>query len=157
MKKLVSLASAAVLALCLFSGCGGGPETADFEPADAAAALLESGAFTDILSPIDVRVAAELYGVAVEDIASCAVYCSTGATAEEIAIFRCSDANVAVQLEKTARTRLESQAAAYAAGYGPEEVPKIESADVRVSGVYVSCVVSNDNAAVAQVLDAYIK
>ena len=155
MKKLLSLALAAVLVLCLLTGCGSEQEKVSFDPAEAAEALLETKAFSDILSPVDAKVAESLYSVDPEKVAACAVYCSTGATAEEIAIFQCSDEAAAKALEQSARARLESQAAAYA-GYGPQEVPKLENADLRVSGVYVTCVVSADTAAAAAVLDKYM-
>lgn len=157
MKRLVILALAAVLAMGLLAGCGSdGVETADFGPETAAQELLESKAFSDILSPVTAKVAAALYGVKETDISACAVFCSTGATAEEIAIFKVQDENLARQLETAARARLKSQAAAYA-GYGPQEVPKLEAADVRRQGVYVSCVVSADTEAAAAVMDKYMK
>ena len=155
MKKLLLLALAAALMLCIFSGCGKEQPKVSFDPAEAAQALLDSKAFSDILSPVDEKVAANLYSADPGKITACAVYCSTGATAEEVAIFQCSDEAAASELEESARARLESQAAAYA-GYGPQEVPKLENADVRVAGVYMACVVSADADAAAGVLDKYM-
>lgn len=155
MKKLLSLVLALLLMLALFAACGS-EKAPEFDPAQAAQALVESEAFSDLLSPIDAKIAASLYGVDEASIAACGVYCSTGATAEEIAVFKCTDEASAAALEKAAHTRLDNQAAAYAS-YGPESVPKIEQADVRVNGVYVACVVSNDRAAAAAILDQFMK
>ena len=155
MKKLLPLSLVLLLVLTLFAGCGG-EKAIEFDPAQAAQALVESDAFSDLLSPINAKIAASLYGVDESMITQCGVYCSTGATAEEIAIFKCADEAGAQALEAAARTRLDNQAAAYAS-YGPESVPKIEQADVRVNGVYVACVVSADHAAAAAILDQYMK
>ena len=79
-----------------------------------------------------------------------------GATAEEVAVFKCTDENAAKTLETAAHTRLESQKAAYA-DYAPQSVPAIENAIVRQLGEYVICVVADDNAAAEAVLENYIK
>lgn len=154
MKKLRSLTLLLLLALSIFAGCGS-EKPVQFDPAQAATELVDSGAFQDILSPIGQQIAASLYAVDEASIAACSVYCSTGATAEEIAIFQCVDEAAAEAVEAAVHTRLENQALAYES-YAPETVPKIERADVRIQGVYVACVVSEDNAAAAKILDKYM-
>lgn len=155
MKKLMPLFFVLLLMPALFAGCGS-EKAIEFDPAQAAQALIESDAFSDLLSPITTKIAASLYGVDEASIVTCSVYCSTGATAEEIAIFQCVDEAGAQALEAAARTRLDNQAAVYES-YGPESVPKIAHADVRVNGVYAACVVSNDHDAAAAILDQYMK
>ena len=155
MKKVPSLLLLAAMLLTLLAGCGQSASL-QFEPAALAEELAGTDAFSDLLSPIDAKIAASLYGVDASTIASCSVYCSTGATAEEIAVFKCTDENAAKALSDAAQRRLDSQAAAYAA-YAPQAVPAIENAIVRQQGAYTVCVVANDNAAAEAVLDHYIK
>lgn len=154
MKKLLILTLAVLLVLAVFSGCGSAAK--DFSPAEAAQAILDTGAFSDILSPVDLKIAANLYGVDASLLADGCLYCSTGATAEEIAVFKCTDANAAGTVKAAAGERLERQKAAYAV-YAPEAVPAIEDAVVRASGCYVVCVVSVDAAAVDGILAKYME
>ena len=80
----------AALTLCLtLTACGGdngdSQAAGAFDPAAAAQALMDSGAFTETLEAVDADVAAALYGVDAADITDCAVYTSLSAGAEEIA------------------------------------------------------------------------
>ena len=153
MKKCLSL-FLSLLLIAALAACGS--SELSFEPGDAAAAVMKDGSFSDLLSPVDERVAKSLYGVSDAEVVSCCVYCSTGATAEEIAVFRCADENAAKTVEAAARARLDSQKAAYAT-YAPDAVPAIENALVRTRGGYVACVVSGDSAVAGQILDGYMK
>ena len=155
MKKTLVLSLILLLALSIFAGCGG-TKTVEFDPQAAADALHDAKAFSDILSPVQSNVAAMLYNMDAESIADCSVYCSTGATAEEIAVFRCKDDAAASALVQNARQRLQSQKDAYAS-YAPQEVPKLENALLRTSGAYVICVVANDYDAITPILDQYLK
>ena len=153
-KRLIPIL-AFLLLLAVLAGCGA-EKTVQFDPQEAADALLASDAYEDILSPIQPKIAAMLYGVDAESIESCSVYCSTGATAEEIAVFRCRDEASADALKQAAKQRIQDQKDAYVS-YAPQEVPKLENALLRTAGVYVVCVVANDYSAVTPVLDKYIK
>ncbi len=155
MKKLLILSLALLLLLCALAGCGG-RKPVQFEPQEAAGALLDSKAFSDILSPVQPVIAAVLYGVPLENVDACSVYCSTGATAEEIAVFRCRDEAAAAALKQTAQQRLQEQKDAYSS-YAPQEIPKLDNALLRASGVYVVCVVAEDYDAVRPILDKFIK
>ncbi len=157
MKKLLILSLVFLLALYALSGCGGKQQaTVQFDPQEAADALFASEAFSDILSPIQTNIAAMLYDVPEANIDACSVYCSTGATAEEIAVFRCTDEAAAAALKKAAEQRIEAQKDAYES-YAPQEIPKLENALLRSSGAYVVCVVADNYDAVTPVLDRYIK
>ncbi len=155
MKKLLILSLALLLLLCALVGCGG-QKSAQFDPQEAADALLAAEAFSDILSPIQPAIAAMLYKIPPESIDACSVYCSTGATAEEIAVFRCVDEASAAALKQAAQQRLQEQKAAYES-YAPLEIPKLDNALLRASGVYVVCVVAEDYDAVRPILDKFIK
>lgn len=152
--------SAALLALCLsllaLCACTSGGEQADFSLEDCSRELLGSDAFTDLLSPIETETAAMLYGFDASLLAEAQVYCSTGATAEEIALFKANDESGAADIEAACNARVEAQKESYS-NYVPEEVPKLEKAIVRRSGVYVVYVTANDSDEAGSILDGYIK
>ena len=96
------------LLFSLLAGCGGGiPGGLDAEALTTA--LLGSGAFSDLLSPVDADVAGLLYGYAAVDVSSVSVYCGTGATAEEIAVFKAVDPAAADRLKEAAEQRIKEQ------------------------------------------------
>lgn len=148
MKKITAI----LLSICLLAACSSAapePKTPDFDALSAG--LLENGGFTDILSPVDAEIAAMLYGVDAALIESCVFYVSTGATAEEIALFKAAGEDAASKLESAAKERVELQKKAFES-YVPEEVPKLEKTIIIRSGEYVILVVSADAAAAESIL-----
>ena len=103
----------------------------------------------------DTDQAKAIYGILDEDgyTGDTAMYISTMATPEEIAVFRADDVYSTDALCELAYARIEQQKASYAS-YAPQEVPKLDSAVVRVCGDYVVVCVSADNAFAAKLLDA---
>ena len=155
MKKLLITVFVILLICCVFTACGSVKEI-QFEPQNAADELHKSEAFSDILSPVGPAIAAMLYGVEEADIDSCSVLCSTGATAEEIAVFRCKDETSAAKVEQGAKARVQSQKEAYES-YAPQEIPKLDAAAIRRAGVYVVSVVAEDSTKITPILDKYLK
>ena len=86
---------------------------------------------------------------------TCAVYFGTGATAEEIAVVKCTGNDEADKAEAAFNARVESQISAYE-NYVPSEVPKLENAIVRRSGVYAVYVTANDEAGAQDIIDQYM-
>ena len=153
MKKLCAAGVLAAL-LLLLCACGGGAKELPLDTVSEQ--LLDSGAFSDILSPVGKNIAAMIYGVEETLVESSAVYWSTGATAEELALFKAQDEKGAAQLLAAAQTRLEEQKEAFSV-YVPAEVAKLDTAVLAQSGPYVICVVAEDAARATQVLGEYIK
>jgi hypothetical protein len=152
MKKTISLLlSLLICALC--AGCGAAP---DFEPAALAEALESSGCFTDLLSEMDTAMAMELYGIEEGDVEACAVYLGTGATAEEIAVFRAKSAAAAKTIAEAFGARRDNQITAYK-NYVPTEVPKLEDAIVKSSGSYAVYVTAADADGAQKIIDDYLK
>lgn len=152
MKKIVALVMALALALSLCACGGSGGSGKDVDLAAAAQELLDSGAFTDLLNPPPEGVGARLYGFDEADVADYVIYTGTGATAEEIFLAKCADSAAASRVEELCRTRAANQRTAFES-YVPEELPKLDSAVLTVSGNYVFFVVSNDAAAVRTIVD----
>jgi len=139
MKKV----SYAVLVLALLTLCAcGGKEAKTFEPSGVQT-LLDSGAFSEELEAIDTEVACVLYGIDPNTVTDCAVYGSTGATAEELAVFVCADEEGAKAVEALFTTRVSDRTADMT-GYMPKEVLKLQEAVVARRGNSVLLVVASD-------------
>ena len=144
---LIPLALA--LLLCACGGSGGAPEP--FDPAAASGALLDSGAFSETLESLDQDIACMLYGIDESTVTGCAVYGSTGATAEEIAVFTFSDAGGAAAGKAALETRVADQKSVLES-YQPAEIVKLDAARIEQRGNSVLLVVANDSEAAAAAL-----
>ena len=146
MKKTLSI----ILAFCLFAAIATGcaPKAAEYDLDLLSDKLESSGAFSDILSEVELPVAAILYGFNEADIAEGKLLCSTGATTEEIGLFKCVDESAAAKVFSAAEARVSSQRSAYES-YAPAEMPKLDEAIVVNDGVYVFYIVSADAEAAA--------
>ena len=162
MKKFLTVFILAALLVC--AACGNTdaqpeePSVADSvsaAPQTAAAwltLLQEKLPFDDQMSPTDQ--AAAIYGILDEDgyTGDAAMIISTMATPEEVAVFRTDAVYSAQALCELAQARIEQQKASYAS-YAPQEVPKLDSAVIRVCGDYVIVCVCADNALAAELID----
>ena len=145
---IAALAAAITLVLC---ACGGSSAAEPFDPASTASALLDSGAFSENLEQLDQDVACMLYGIDESTVTGSAVYGSTGATAEEIAVFTLTD-ETAAQAAKTAlETRVADQKTALES-YLPAEIVKLDAAIIEQRGSSVLMVVAADAEAAQAVL-----
>lgn len=153
MKKTVLIVLAVCLFVCAFAGCGdkGGAEVREYDFETLSKSLTDSGAFSDILSPVPEAMAATLYGFDAEDIAELVLYCSSLATAEEIGLFKCVDDAAAGRVLEKAQARIKAQKVAYES-YAPGEMPKLDEAYVKSDGVFVFYIVSNDSAKVSEIM-----
>lgn len=149
MKKLC-FAIVVFLALFACSAPGG-----SFEPSALAGDLLDSGAFSDKLAQTDSQIGFYLYELSPDLAKEALFYFSSGATAEELAVFKARSNQDAESIAAAVRTRIAAQSVSFA-DYNPGEVPKLDSAVLKVSGVYVVFCVANDYSAASAVIDAYI-
>ena len=152
-KKVLTLLLGMVMVM--MTACGGKQEVA-FGISQATSDLLASEAFTDTLTKCDNDKALALYSVDEAFLAEYEVYIGTGATAEEIAVFRVKDSQDVATVKAACETRIADQKKA-CENYLPDEMPKLGSPVIRTAGNYVVMVVSNDNAKIEAVLDNYMK
>lgn len=143
-----------VMMMVVMTGCG--DKEIVFGISQAASDLLASEAFTDTLTKCDNDKAISLYGVDEALLAEYEVYIGTGATAEEIAIFRVKDSKDVSTVKAACETRVADQKQA-CENYLPAEMPKLESPVIQTAGNYVVLCISNDNAKIQTVLDGYLK
>jgi len=147
-----SILSACALWLCLALSACGGKAPAPFTPGEDAEALLQSGAFSEALVEIDQDVACLLYGIDENTVTACAVYGSTGTTAEELAIFTLQDADGAEAALKALTQRVEDRRDEME-DYIPGEVSKLDKAVVERREASVLMVVASDYAPVEAFLN----
>jgi len=156
MKKLAALLLTFVLVLGLCA-CGGSKEASlNFAPADLSAKLLDSKCFTDLMSEMDNAVAFEIYGLDSAKVDSASIYLGTGATAEEIAVFKAKDADGAKAIKEAMDGRVQAQIKAYE-NYVPTEVPKLKEAIVAAKDLYVVYVTSADAGSAKGIIDEFMR
>lgn len=154
MKRIFAF-TLAVLLLFGLAGCGE-PPVMDMDMEKLSSELLNAAGYTDIMSQLNKSVAAVLYGIDEADIDDCVVYCGTGATAEEIAIFKAADSAAAERIEKAAEQRRIQQIAAYE-NYVPAEVPKLEKALIKADGSFIVYVVAGQSDAADKIVYNYVR
>ena len=149
MRKAVLLGAALLLVLAV-SACGSKATEVNVE--ELADKLLEQVDFEDELTEVDSGMVATLYGI--EGAEEQKVYMSSGATTEEIAVFRFATEKDAQTGLDTLSQRLESRKEDYA-NYMPDEGTRLENAVLKCSGCYVAlCVSSGDEA--QQIIGEYL-
>lgn len=132
------------LTLCLsLAACGGKEEAKDFTAADADTLLGTQGVFTEALTEIDKETACALYGIDETTVTDCKVYGSTGATAEELAVFVLDSAEHADEAVTAFGYRIEDRKEGLK-DYLPDEVGKLDQAVVEKRGSSVLFVVPAD-------------
>ncbi len=146
----------ACVAFGVLSGCVQKAEPVEYDFASLSSKLEQSGAFSDFLSPVTKEFAASFYGFDTADVTECVVLCSTGATTEEIALFKCANEEAAIKLKANAAARVETQRTVYES-YAPLEMPKLDDAIVTQNGLYVFYIVSADYTKAQAVLDGLNK
>ena len=179
MKQYLTLALALCLSLTL-AACGGGSSasapadtgTGSAEPGTVdsttlpdtrtmAQAFLDGGVFSETLEELDLDIAYRLYGledygVAREDLAAGTVYCSAGATAEEVAVLTLASADTAQTALQALKDHIEVQKESYA-DYLPDEVPKLDEASVTIYGDTLILVVPADADKAAAVVVDFVR
>lgn len=140
MKRIFGLVLAAAMVFALV-GCTDSKEPFDVERDTQA--LLDGGAFSENLEEMDEVIFTRLYGLEEGTLSEGKVYGSTGATAEEVAIFEFSSEEAAKAAVTLCEERL-SYLKESNVEYRPQEMPKLEKAMIRQIGNTVLFLVAND-------------
>lgn len=143
MQLRVKIAAAlAAVSLCLgLAACGGA--AADVDVNKAADAVRAGTSFTDELIKTETANAESLYQVDAGLVEDACVYIGTGATPEEIAVWKAKDEQGAAKIKEAADGRVETQKQRFT-DYNPEQMPKLEKAVVQQSGKTVVLCISAD-------------
>lgn len=116
--------------------------------------LLKQIKFKDSMSKIDNEMALLLYNIDKNIVLDCAVYVSTGATAEEIAVFRVKEdtgRGVLNQFDKKIAEKRTSFK-----DYNPQELEKLTDPTVINKGEYVVLCISDDDSKSRETIKNYI-
>lgn len=148
MKRVLA---AALICLALV-GCGKAEKELDMEA--LANELLEGGVFEETLYPAEESAVPLLLDFETE--CEGLVYVGTGATAEELVLFRGNDEDEAKQLKENLSEHLADRTEQYS-GYLPEEAYKLESAILQQYGNYVILCIAADASAAEEIIGSYTK
>ena len=124
-------------------------------PIDAVAladSLAGTVPFVDQMTPLELDAAVNVYGIDSAAVSAGKAYVSTGATAEEIAVFTAADAGQVETVRAALEKRVEDQKVAYT-NYQPQEMTKLSDPVIETRGDTVILCVSDDNSAALSVID----
>lgn len=150
MKKLIALLLAAVMVFPL-SACG--QKKIAYDVAATADKLVQTISFEDEMSELPESMLPKLYNIEEQTLTAAKVYVSTGATAEEVAVFEAKTSNDAKTIENAAKARIEKQKNSFR-DYVPEEMPKLENPVIVTEGNYVILCVSNQNDKAKEIINS---
>lgn len=142
-------------ALMLFSACSGGGAT-NVDTQKLADDLMNNITYADQLAEVDSAMTQSLFGYQEDDVTASVHYASSGATAEEIAVFECKDAEATGRVKECVDKHLQEYKDGFS-DYLPTEVPKLEKAVIVTSGNYVVYSVSDDDSKAKEIIDGYLK
>ena len=148
------LASLGLILTMALAGCGSKAGENIIDAQALADDLVNKVTYTDELNEIDSEMAGELYQIGTAENAY--VYVSSGATAEEVAVFEFADTEAAEEAAKAADTRIQEQKDSFAT-YIPEEVDKLEHAILEQDGCYLVVCVTDDSDTANSIIDEYLK
>ena len=150
MKKAITLvfilAVSAALAAC------GGSSSKEIDAQALANELMEKVEFVDELSPVKSEMVPKLYGI--DNAQEAYVYMGSGATAEEVAVFKFASEQDAMD----ALAKIEQYIAARKdsfANYIPGEVARLDNAVIKQSGEYLALCVSEGSTA-SEIISRYM-
>ena len=122
------------------------------DASELAGYLEQNITFSETLIRVDDGAAAELYGIT--DYADCCVYISTGATAEEIAVFVARSADEALAMVAPLTERIDSQRAIFE-NANPSELEKLDQRVITQMDSAVVMIVAPDRKEVQTAVDTY--
>jgi len=144
--------------LIIMSACGSSGATGGKAPAasvftmDVSAAgerLYKELEYRDTLEELDPAIVFTLLGINEDDVAEVKCYFSSGATAEEVIVFKATDAKALEALKTAVSERIEDQKNVYVS-YAPQEVAYLKGAIVQAKGDYLIYCVPADSQAGAK-------
>lgn len=167
-RKILFTIVMTVIAAVVLAGCGG--ENAAKENEDGAnladrlaaagteeiAVYLQEGIeFEDVMQSLDSDIAMSLYNLTDEQVSESYMIGSTGATAEEIAVFKIKEGQEEA-VENACGERIEAQKAVFE-DYVPKEMEKLSKPVMVAEGSTMIVVVCNDAEKAAKLIDDFGK
>lgn len=157
MKRSIAILLSVLVFIGIFAACSS-DEKKEINISALSQELLDSAAFPGGLEAIDMENGCYLYGIDCGEggnVVDAAFYLATGAVADEIAIIKTTDETAASEVKDAIAARVEYLKGSFES-YNPAEVPQLENAFLKTSGIYVVFVCAEDQAAADAILKAYI-
>ncbi len=160
MKRLVSLALAAAMALTL-TACGGGEQSAgssqapEFQVQDAMDAMLEKIGSDDLME-LGESDMLDFFGIQAEDMEQfAAVTSAAGITAKEIILVKAAGEDAAQSVQEQLDKRLTNRMAEFK-DYLPDQYDIVSQSQVRRDGVYVALIISDQQEELGEIYQGFL-
>lgn len=140
-----------LMLMVLATGCSKKKEY-NYDVKELAGALKSGIEFKDEMSELQDDMFEYLYEIDVAAIEEKAVYISTGATAEEIAVIKAVDGEKAEEVRKGLEQRVEDQKESFES-YIPEEMVKLNDPVLETKGNYIILCISDNNARAKEIIE----
>ncbi len=148
-KRVLNVLLVISLVAILATACGGKDDFA-MKPKEVADELVAKIDFKDEVIEVDLGKAEALYES--EELVDGKLFVSSGASAEELAVFEVSDINKA---KEVFNKRVERQKEDFES-YNPEELKKLDDTIIKSKGKYIILCVTDDKEAEAKI-EEYLK
>lgn len=155
MKRRIALALTFFAIICTMAACSS--DSGEIDISALSKQLLESEAFPNGLEQIDEEAGCYLYGIESGEsgpVEEAVFYMATGAVADELVLIKAASEEDAVLIKASVEARVEYLKTSFA-DYNPSEVPQLEGAALKTSGLYVIFVCADNQAAAEAVLKEY--
>ncbi|GMQ55671.1 hypothetical protein AN1V17_00630 [Vallitalea sediminicola] len=153
MKKFICIILTMTVGLLTLVGCASKDKDITIDISALAGDLTSKIEYQDELTKIEGSSVESIYQI--DYAVSSEVYVSSGATAEEVAVFELKDKSEADNAYKAAEERISAQKQAFES-YVPEEMEKLDNAVIKKIDKYVIVCVANDNTA-EEIIETYTK
>lgn len=153
MKYFKTLLCMMALVFCL-TGCGGGKKEITVDVEKLANELQSNTVTSDTLTATASEMLSSIYFVDAEQMANGAAYMSSGATACEVAVIECKEADQTADVKKLFETRVSNQSTLFAS-YNAGEVTKLDKAIIKTAGKYAVLAVCDDTVKAEEILKEY--
>lgn len=150
MKKAITLVFILAVSAAL-AACGNG-SSKEIDAQALANELMEKVEFVDELSPVKSEMVPKLYGI--DNAQEAYVYMGSGATAEEVAVFKFASEQDAMDALAKIEQYIASRKDSFA-NYIPGEVARLDNAVIRQSGEYLALCVSEGSTA-SEIISRYM-
>ena len=155
MKRILTLTLAVAGLMLLLAGCG---KSSYISFDDVYASLTKEVDFGDNMTEMSDKALETFYFIYdAEILEDYKIYMDeTGATANEIALFRLTKESDMTTVETIVKNRINDLKVSYE-DYNQDEFFKVENAVVKTKGKYIMMVISSDSKTAASVIDEYLK
>ncbi len=143
-----------IMACMLLVGCNKENKSINIDINSVSKSLVENIEFKDSLELLDSEIVKMFYEI--PDNTEYVLYMGSGATAEELAIFKLADEQKVEEIIKNIKAHIENQILQFE-DYNNEEIKKLENYILKVKDNYVVLCVTDDIENAKSQIDNYVK